>query len=869
MWFSLLAFSKSNADMRRDKDIEDTIAAGQKNAATMQLVNNWCAHVRVEKFGGVGLIEAETGYPIGHHSLQCDFAPVGGSACWDLRESAIDFYDRNCVSCEHRKPVALPNISELVAERDKARAIKEAKIEEEEREARKRAEAREAKRNKLKTELTTIEATILADIAALDNDRSNENLNRLVESARLAPEHYGETLTQYVFDLAETEGWFIEAGVTILHSINAEPGRLARLAVRAIDNPLAYEKAVEILMQHPRFLESDDAKRLTKRAAEYAYPDQEQFIGLPRPDPKPALLKLLWEKFPDAVVSELDSMLSSRRRYLVELAGRGFTTLQTFDAKAANSSLRSLASTFARAYLLIDDLDRHHEHLHYVNEAISGAFRDIPEVADEIVQELISGSNHESRSRAFKIYSYVLRTDRFTDDNEPIPIDSEGHRIAFRRLLWAATTEDDNEVLQEIASTFRSEPYELELIAGAEIDGLLGAALLMADRLAEIDAKPNDADANWLQVMERSNHRGSIRNLMERYVEWAAVAASGDAELIDKVIGMLDAIPDERNELKGAALGVTQHLASSVDGLKKILPHLYYGLVGPSALVRSYAATALGEVRYKSHSNIPPLVYEAFCVLLWDQYLVVHKAAVRALRRFSLPEALRPRAAQAVLNLLYYYKGREREDDFMVTCIERLATWKDVFGEQKDALAKILIDAAITVEPLYLRNELRYLARALEGEDTLADLILYMLPHLGDDFNRDDETRRLLELLTDSSIVARQDKFVAFGKSILLTKPWLVYEIVERMSLAGASGAAMELAASCAEDVPDTVRNSALRTSGQFISLAHRFESAVASGDEAELNAVKSKWHDNSADKERQQADSNERRSRTDFSFPD
>ncbi|OJW66426.1 MAG: hypothetical protein BGO57_04095 [Sphingomonadales bacterium 63-6] len=855
--------------MKRDKDIEDTIAAGKKNAATMQLVKNWCAHVRVEKFGGVGLIEAETGYPIGHHSLQCDFAPMGGSACWDLRDSAIDFYDRNCVSCEHRKPIALPNISELVAKRDKARAIKEAQAEEEARQARKRAEAREATRQKLKAELTTIEATILADIAALDNERSNENQNRLIESARLAPEHYGEALTLYMFDLADQEGWFVEVGIAILQSINADPKRLARLAVKAADHPLAYGKAVEILTRSPEFLESDDARRLTKRAVEYAKPDQEQFIGLPRPDPKPALLKLLWETFPKEVVAELDALLSSRRRFLVELAGRGFATLQTFDAKAANSSLRSMASTFARAYLLIDDLDRHHENLHHLNEAISGVFCDIPDEADKTIQELITGSDRVSRARAFKIYSHVLRTGRFTANKEPIPTDSEGHRTAFRRLLWAATTEDDDDVLQEVASTFRSEPYELELVAGAEIDGLLGAALLMADRLAAIDAKPKEPDENWLQVMERGNHRSTIRNLMERYVEWAAVAASDNAELTDKVLGMIDAIPDERNELKGAALGVTQHLASSVDGLKKILPHLYYGLVGPSALVRSYAATALGEVRYKSHSNIPPLVYEAFCVLLWDQYLVVHKAAVRALGRFSLPETLRPRAAHAVLNLLYYYRGREREDDFLVTCIERLATWADVFGEQKEALAKILIDAALTVEPLYLRNELRYLARALEGEETLADLVLYTLPHLGDDFNRDDETRRLLELLTDSSVVARQDKFVAFGNSILVAKTWLAYEIIERLSLAGATDAAKKLAASCAEDIPDTVRNSALRTSGQFISLAHRFESAVASGDEAELNAVKSKWHKNVAEKERQQADSNERHSRTGFSFPD
>ena len=92
--------------MAIDPDIEATVALGKQNAQTMILVRNWCAHVRVKKFGGTGLIEATTGYPIGHHGLECDFAPRGSSACWDLRDSALDFYDRNCSKCKQRQAVS-------------------------------------------------------------------------------------------------------------------------------------------------------------------------------------------------------------------------------------------------------------------------------------------------------------------------------------------------------------------------------------------------------------------------------------------------------------------------------------------------------------------------------------------------------------------------------------------------------------------------------------------------------------------------------------------------------------------------------------------------------------------------------------------
>jgi hypothetical protein len=65
-----------------ERRIEHVIQAGEQNRWTMELVRNWCAHARVEKFGGVGLIEAGTGLPIGHHSVRCDHASEAGMKQW-------------------------------------------------------------------------------------------------------------------------------------------------------------------------------------------------------------------------------------------------------------------------------------------------------------------------------------------------------------------------------------------------------------------------------------------------------------------------------------------------------------------------------------------------------------------------------------------------------------------------------------------------------------------------------------------------------------------------------------------------------------------------------------------------------------------
>ena len=107
--------------MRDEQRIDNAIAAGKKNRRAKELVENWCSHARVVKFGGTGLIEAQTGLPIGHHSIECDYAEAGGIATWLIADAALDFHDRNCVGCAHRVPVRLPNLIELLKVRDEQR----------------------------------------------------------------------------------------------------------------------------------------------------------------------------------------------------------------------------------------------------------------------------------------------------------------------------------------------------------------------------------------------------------------------------------------------------------------------------------------------------------------------------------------------------------------------------------------------------------------------------------------------------------------------------------------------------------------------------------------------------------------------------
>src|SRR6266542_4216578 len=109
-----------------DREVEKVVAIGQKNRDVLPLIQNWCAHARVVVEGGVGLVEQATGLPIAMRRLTCQYERARGATSMHLAQNALDFHDRNCVGCTERQPVGLPNLTELLRERDEKARQEEA-----------------------------------------------------------------------------------------------------------------------------------------------------------------------------------------------------------------------------------------------------------------------------------------------------------------------------------------------------------------------------------------------------------------------------------------------------------------------------------------------------------------------------------------------------------------------------------------------------------------------------------------------------------------------------------------------------------------------------------------------------------------------
>lgn len=849
------------------RDIADTVKAGERNRDTMVLVHNYCGYARVEKFGGTGMIEQATGLPIGHHGLRCDFAPEGGMACWDLRDAVIDFYDRNCSTCKKRKPLRLPNILEIIGERDRDRETREARDEADARKATEALEARNAARAGLMASLGVIARTLLDDIGAFDVDRSSENFERVTQSARLAPEHFTPDLVRYISSLANDQPWFAEAALVILDAVGADDQQVVALAIAVLRRGYPDRVAVEKLLTRLDTISADVVPNILRSAIDLADPDDREFFygdGEARVSRDPAFLLAIYQRHPAEVAAAIERMLLSGKRSLLELAGRGLHALRASDANVATPILRTLLSVYVRAPSLVVDLKDDDDRLPDLADAVNDAFDALPHAVDEVLQSLHEGAPASHRARIMKIYALAVHVGY----NEPqVPARSLRHTLALTRLIWAPTTERDDKVLEEVTSAFRASSTGVELVVRAHLDAFIGALLLLDDRLAELDVAMSAPAENFLEAMKRNTRRSVMRGLMEKFVEWASAAAAGDDVSVAKIIGMFDTIPDGRDNLRGALLAATKELSRDLAGVKLFLPHLYGALVGPSVLVRSYAATAVGELPSRSRANIPDLLFEAFGALLWDQYVAVHKAAVRALRRSIIPESLRLNAARAVLNLIKYYRMQSNEDHFLVECVRLLAGMADLFGTASGSVRRYLIDVAMDVDPLYLQSDIQSLSYSLGAEPEFAKLAARMIPHLADRHNQSDDALNLLGKVTPEGLKANAAAFHDAAIAVLDSEVKTALGVVEAFLRACIPDEADALVAGLLAINGNTVRMRQRGTLLRWPQLAMRFEAAVAARNADAIAQASLAWAEAVAIDAQDKEDGRERRARANLPF--
>jgi hypothetical protein len=850
------------ASMRGKDEIERAIEAGKQNAEAMTLMHNWCSHAKTRRMGGIGMIEQSTGLPIGHFSMECDHAPAGGMACWDFGESALDFYDRNCSGCEARSPVGFPNLSKLVAERDEAKSIANARQKVEQDRAEQALAQRNAARLALRPELDAVNQAIIDDLDSYDRNHENVDRHRLVEAARLAPERFDPRILDLVFDQASQSGLIALLALEIGAHIAPNEKRTTLLAQRLFRDGLGRETAAKIMSANLAKISEPDLVELVPEAAKFASPDHEEYFGGLQPHHDPKLLLAIWDVKPESARAGIDSILDRKTASASQLAGRTMRLILEHDPDSASNFLRPATSRYVRARQLLSDLGDHAS-LGDMAGAIDLLWNLEPEAVDSALQDLGVGANIEAKRNIANLYSLALRNRSFRDDEASLP--EKRLRIALDRLTWLPSQVFDLEVLSTVSSALRYPPDELWPLAEEHIDKIIGAALLLDQHICNVDAQQSE-NVSFLEHLERGNLRSAAYEVVKNFLRTAAKAARSDAAR-QQFIAAVQAIPEERSLLRGIAVKALAEMATDVAGLKAVLPLLYSGMVGADVLGRAKAASALSEIPTRNRQNLPPLVYEVFCALLLDQFVAVHQSAARTLRRISLPEHLKPRAGFALFQLVSAYTDSEKDDDFLVDCISELARLAKHLPDP-DKVRKFCCHAALKAQALYVRSEITSLRYSLKDCDDFALVVAHVLPEYAGNLNSRDEEAKLIHSLSSSGVLKHRQRLVDLGKEFADEEMWMSTLIADALYRAGAADEASEVLSHMETKFEATIKNKSRAFFVGFPLLAYQMERALLDCDDKRWTALSEEWNAKTIEQNKLSEERRARDSRSRFSIP-
>ena len=791
------------------------------------------------------MIEVETGLPIGHHGLACDHAPAGGMMCWEIREAAVHFYDRNCRDCTLHEPVRVPNILPWIAERDAALNKKRIAEEAAAQEYATRLAARMVERKILRSTLNVIAADVLEQIGELDAHSNVDLEKRFVETARLAPEAFPAPVLHYLFRLIESrERWFDEPGLRALVALNADPHRLARCAMLALQDGSATRTAAVILTRCRRFADPSLIRSVLPCLIDLAAPDRMRGPLGDYRRPRIAPLVRLTRDFPDEVRKTLEALLSQDPGS-AGLACRVVSIVVQRSPEVVMTLARDIVSKLVRAQWMPDPEDHGHDitdiAAHEIRSAVVEMFHYAPDNIDELLKSFRLGASNAGETRIASIYGRVLSSNRFRRFRQPRPL-GVADRLAFRRLLWEAPETKSDEVLREIQRAIGADPQDLIELARDEVDHLIGAAILMDERLVAFDAKGLGENPTTLGILERQNRRQTLYSLRGNFIGWAAAGAAA-AGKPRAYLDVLDGLPDSRDNFAASLIEHSTALADTADGLNVVLPSLYAALVGASVHRRGAAIHALENVPYGQRRNLPDLLFEAFLAALTDSYVYVHRSAVMAMGRFRLPDKFSGRVREAVWSVLLAHHRRADSYDLVCECIDQLA--RHLTDEERSGQVGAFLVGLLAKMPKWrLGNEIGWIGRELGSADGAINLLIALLT--------DPEAHEYTQERVLDAIAALPTEVVYANRATIAVMPiaqtgpgrFRVFDIVETLTRCQAWDEAEQLTISAVSATPDTLREASVRLTFELLHAAAAFENSLAEGDWDRATEMAKCWTD-------------------------
>lgn len=503
------------------EDFKDAIEAGQSNLRAKALLNNWCKHAEVSRFGGIGMIEASTGLPIGHSGVQCKFSKSNTSHCWLLEDSIYDFYQNNCKNCDKRIPVNFPNILEIITPREKEIEERQRQIDNAIEQRKKRQQERKEERALLRFELSHEESFVLDLLDTLDQDEVEYDDPRLEELANLAPEIFTENIITHLLNSIFTEQlpYSIHAARALLKA-DLEPNEKLRVALFLLKNSQEGQLIVDIILSNQDRLVGDEFSKVLHRFTSMAIEDPPSMhfgYGKEKEINIQPIRRLAEERAID-IESEIEHLIKDSNPFKKQAAVKLLLALD--NDKLLLKYSRSVISTLLRRHALLPKERKDSTVLYYFRKCALDLLIKFPQHTDTLIQEYLADNNDIVRNESASIYHNILSS-RF---NQKLEI-GESHRIAFNRLLWSAVNHPEDSMSDAI-QFFSYCNEDFQQLAVDKFNDLIGAATILSQKYEDLDAKKIiDVPQNFYEKLDQQNKKSSVHNLQGFLIKWAALGA--------------------------------------------------------------------------------------------------------------------------------------------------------------------------------------------------------------------------------------------------------------------------------------------------------------------------------------------------------
>ena len=651
-----------------DDSIQKAIRIGERNREIIELAQNWCAHLEVRQAGGVGLVEIQTGLPIGMRSFKCLYASAAGMAGMNLQVVALDFYDRNCVGCKERLPVRLPNLSSLVGERDAAQ-----KRDSDARASRAQQQAREldgraARRETLARGCDPARAGIFSLIDAVDREPNDHNKQVLLATAAASAQHFYASVQEALYDLALGGGFTrAEAALEVLSKVEADPHRRCETALKALARQDGHRVAGRTVAKHLNKDHEPLVPDALPAIISLATPVRGIFPGSGSAgDPRPLIAA--FQLFPELVQAAIQEHLHSLVKHFRIQACHAISLILRVDPSFGSKVIDDLIASLG----LPDD---HYGEDGAAEDNVATTLTDImvhyPQEVDARIQAEMKVGGDDLRSALFEVYERMLRTEFELDPPAPPPRAVE---ISFQRFVDVLSNRNDNDLLLKAIWFLRNQALRFRELFEKHAETLLGAAALIAGDLEAPESPLLDLSLtpDPLKSLEKQGRRQMLNTALDAALKPIGVMAGRKPESLGSLLlTTFEALGDGHDYFKAGLVQSLGHMGASPTASKLVLPALYQAMTSQSVMVRAAGAEAYGHIAQDNADDLPALLHETFILLLTDSYVMVHSAAIEALRKVDVPKSFVPRILAGLGVVITSYHRSRSDDRLLSDSLER------------------------------------------------------------------------------------------------------------------------------------------------------------------------------------------------------